>query len=68
MKHIKGQLMFWSPKDRQCFIDTIIRGEPIPILFLNYISKEDVYYIVDGQQRLKCILDYYLTAADRPEP
>ena len=49
----------WSPKDKQCFIDTIMRGEPIPILFLNYITKEDVYYIVDGQQRLKCILDYY---------
>lgn len=49
----------WSSKDKQCFIDTIMRGEPIPILFLNYISKEDIYYIVDGQQRLKCILDYY---------
>lgn len=49
----------WSPKDKQCFIDTIMRGEPIPILFLNYISCDDVYYIVDGQQRLKCIIDYY---------
>lgn len=49
----------WSPKDKQCFIDTIMRGEPIPILFLNYITSDDVYYIVDGQQRLKCIIDYY---------
>lgn len=49
----------WSPKDKQCFIDTVMRGEPIPILFLNYITDEDIYYIVDGQQRLKCIMDYY---------
>lgn len=49
----------WSPKDKQCFIDTIMRGEPIPILFLSYITSDDVYYIVDGQQRLKCIIDYY---------
>ena len=49
----------WSHKDKQCFIDTIMREEPIPIFFLNYISAEDVYYIVDGQQRLQCIEDFY---------
>lgn len=48
----------WSKKDKQCFIDTIIRGEPIPLFFLNYISKEDTYYIVDGQQRLHCIKEF----------
>lgn len=49
----------WSVKDKQCLIDTIIRGEPVPIFFLNYISHEDVYYIVDGQQRLNCIYEFY---------
>lgn len=48
----------WSHKDKQCFIDTIIRGEPIPIFFLNYITKEDIYYIVDGQQRMHCIKEF----------
>lgn len=48
----------WTKKDKQCFIDTIMRGEPIPIFFLNYISKEDTYYIVDGQQRLHCIKEF----------
>jgi len=48
----------WSRKDKQCFIDTIMRGEPIPLFFLNYISKEDIYYIVDGQQRLHCIKEF----------
>ena len=30
------------------FIDTILRGEPIPIFFLNYDSTKKVFYIVDG--------------------
>ncbi len=49
----------WSHKDKQCLIDTIMRGEPVPIFFLNYITSDDVYYIVDGQQRLQCITDFY---------
>lgn len=49
----------WSRKDKQCFIDTIMRGEPVPLFFFNYISKEEIYYIVDGQQRLCCIEDFY---------
>lgn len=48
----------WSYKDKQCLIDTIMRGEPVPVFFLNYITKEDVYYIVDGQQRLNCIKEF----------
>lgn len=48
----------WSHKDKQCFIDTIMRGEPIPIFFLNYITAEDTYYIVDGQQRMTCIEEF----------
>ena len=49
----------WSKEDNQCFIDTILRGEPIPIFFLNYDSKKSLYYIVDGQQRLNCISKFY---------
>lgn len=49
----------WSRQDKQCLIDTIIRSEPIPIFFLNHVSEEDVYYIVDGQQRLGAIKDFY---------
>lgn len=48
----------WSHKDKQCLIDTIIRGEPMPILFFNYKTNEDTYYVVDGQQRLQCISDF----------
>ncbi|OGM11231.1 hypothetical protein A2Z22_00740 [Candidatus Woesebacteria bacterium RBG_16_34_12] len=49
----------WSTEDKQCFIDTILRGEPIPVFFLNYNSNEEVFYIVDGQQRLNAIKNFY---------
>jgi hypothetical protein len=49
----------WSNEDKQCLIDTIIRGEPLPIFFLNFNSKENIFYIVDGQQRLNCISLFY---------
>src|ERR1039457_2711748 len=49
----------WSNEDNQCFIDTILRGEPIPIFFLNLDSKHNQYFIVDGQQRLNCISKFY---------
>jgi hypothetical protein len=42
---------------RQCLIDTILRGEPLPVFFLNLI--DGVYFIVDGQQRLNCITQFY---------
>lgn len=52
----------WSNQDNQCFIDTILRGEPIPMFFFNTVTDEDgnlAYYIVDGQQRLNCIRKFY---------
>lgn len=49
----------WSNDDKQCLIDTILKEEPLPLFFLNYKSDENVYYIVDGQQRLSCITDFY---------
>lgn len=49
----------WTTEDNQCFIDTILRGEPIPIFFLNYKTQEELFYVVDGQQRLNCITRFY---------
>ncbi len=49
----------WSKEDMQCLIDTILRGEPMPMFFLNYKSSEKKYYVVDGQQRLYCISQFY---------
>jgi len=49
----------WSLADKQCLIDTILRGEPMPMFFLNRKSDEGIYYIVDGQQRLDAIKLFY---------
>ena len=49
----------WSNDDKQCLIDTILKGEPLPLFFLNYKTAETIFYIVDGQQRLSCISDFY---------
>jgi hypothetical protein len=49
----------WSTQDNQCLIDTILRGEPVPIFFLNEKTDEKVYYVVDGQQRLNAIKLFY---------
>ena len=51
----------WSRQDNQCLIDTILRGEPLPLFFLNKKIENGnvVYYIVDGQQRLNCIREFY---------
>ena len=49
----------WSKADMQCLIDTILRGEPMPLFFMNYKSTEQKFYIVDGQQRLYAIRQFY---------
>jgi 5-methylcytosine-specific restriction endonuclease McrA len=49
----------WSKADKQCLIDTILRGEPMPLFFMNFDSDEEKFYIVDGQQRLHCIQEFY---------
>jgi len=49
----------WSMQDNQCLIDSILKGEPIPIFFLNEKTGEGTFYIVDGQQRLHAIRLFY---------
>ena len=43
-------------------MDTIIRGKPIPKLFirqtLNVENRQSIREVVDGQQRLRAILSY----------
>lgn len=52
----------WSDKAKSYLIDTILRGKPIPKVFirqkLNVTTKSSVREVVDGQQRLRTILSY----------
>ena len=55
--------LVWTPKDKEFFIDTILKGYPFPEVYFcqgeldteSLLSKE---YVVDGQQRLTTIADY----------
>jgi 5-methylcytosine-specific restriction endonuclease McrA len=49
----------WSPQDNQCLIDTILRKEPIPLFFINEKTGQGIYFVVDGQQRLLAIEQFY---------
>lgn len=52
----------WSDTARSYLMDTIIRGKPIPKVFIrqsiNPSTKQTIREIVDGQQRLKTILSF----------
>ena len=50
----------WSEKAKSYLIDTMIRGKPIPKLLLsqNLKRSRNVRIVVDGQQRLRAILEF----------
>lgn len=52
----------WSDKAKSYLIDTILRGKPIPKVFIrqriNVTTKTSTRDVVDGQQRLRSILSY----------
>jgi hypothetical protein len=52
----------WSSGARSFFIDTLIRGMPVPPIFLRVSQSDDkkkiVREVVDGQQRLSAVLNY----------
>jgi hypothetical protein len=52
----------WSDKAKSYLLDTILRGKPIPKIYLrletNRNTKRTVREVVDGQQRLRSVLDF----------
>ncbi|MBE8712441.1 DUF262 domain-containing protein [Sphingobacterium hungaricum] len=52
----------WTDDARSFLMDTIIRGKPIPKIFirqtLNIDTRQSIREVVDGQQRLRTILSY----------
>lgn len=52
----------WTDTGRSYLMDTIIRGLPIPKVFIrqkiNVVSKQAVREVVDGQQRITTILSF----------
>ena len=77
----------WEEAARAYLIDTVVRGLPMPKIYLRGVvasSTQFRYEVVDGQQRLTAIIDFYngklrldskhhtyfggLTFVDLPEP
>ena len=52
----------WKPKAKSYLIDTIVKGLPVPILFLrqrtNAQTLKTIKEVVDGQQRLRTVFAY----------
>lgn len=52
----------WNDKARSYLIDTIVRGKPIPKIYMRQFfdlkSRKTTREVVDGQQRLHAVLDY----------
>jgi len=52
----------WGLKEKQLLIDSIMRGIPIPAIYLaktqSKKGNEYVFSVIDGQQRLKTIDDF----------
>lgn len=52
----------WAPKAKSFLVDTILRGKPIPKLYMRQdihpTTRRTTREIVDGQQRLKTILSF----------
>jgi len=52
----------WTAQQRSYLIDTILQGMPVPPIYLRNIydpeKKRLVRQVIDGQQRLKAVLDF----------
>lgn len=52
----------WNPRIKSKLIDSLLRGYPIPLIFLHnridIASARNIRQVVDGQQRLRTILSF----------
>jgi hypothetical protein len=55
--------LVWEPAARSYLIDTIVRELPMPKIYMRKVvhpqTRLSAYEVVDGQQRLQAILDFY---------
>lgn len=48
----------WTNKQKRMLVDTILRDMDIPKIYVREVSGEYDYEIVDGQQRLRAVIDF----------
>ncbi len=53
----RGSSKVWSLKKKQKFLDTILKGWHVPVLYFRKVGDE-AFECVDGQQRLTAIWEF----------
>jgi hypothetical protein len=54
----------WSPKQKKKLIDSVLRGYPLPLIYLHHIKKivagmqREDFEIIDGQQRITALYEF----------
>lgn len=54
----------WSTAQKKSLVDSVLRGYPIPLIYLHHITKEvaghhfDKFEVIDGQQRISALYEY----------
>src|SRR3954466_14555887 len=53
----------WRPIEKSYLVDTVVRGFPMPVIFLRDIASgldqlEPARQVVDGQQRIRTLLGF----------
>lgn len=49
----------WSLEQKQNLWKSMLMGLPVGSIFLNLRSNHSQYFVVDGQQRIRAILDFF---------
>jgi 5-methylcytosine-specific restriction endonuclease McrA len=55
----------WTPAQKRKLVDSVLRGYPLPLIYLHLIRQEagklvaERYEIIDGQQRINALSDFY---------
>jgi len=62
LKPIFQRREVWAPKAKSLLIDTVVKGLPVPIIFLRKMQDmqklSSVLEVVDGQQRLRTLFSF----------
>jgi hypothetical protein len=54
----------WTPAQKKRLVDSLLRGYPIPLIYLHHISRvvagatREDFEIIDGQQRMNALYEY----------
>lgn len=55
----------WGTAQKKKLVDSVLRGYPIPLIYLHHIKQSagklvsERYEVIDGQQRISALADYY---------